>query len=26
MNPCVLAADGEEAGEKLTYIVMPIKQ
>lgn len=26
MNPCVLAADGEGAGEKLTYIVMPIKQ
>jgi DNA polymerase-3 subunit beta len=26
MNPCVLAADGEETGEKLTYIVMPIKQ
>ena len=26
MNPCVLAADGEEAGERLTYIVMPIKQ
>lgn len=26
MNPCVLAADGEEDGEKLTYIVMPIKQ
>lgn len=26
MNPCVLAADGEEGGEKLTYIVMPIKQ
>lgn len=26
MNPCVLMADGEEEGEKLTYIVMPIKQ
>lgn len=26
MNPCILAASGEEEGEKLTYIVMPIKQ
>lgn len=26
MNPCVLMADGEEVGERLTYIVMPIKQ
>ena len=26
MNPCVLMADGEEEGERLTYIVMPIKQ
>ncbi len=26
MNPCVLMADGEDTGERLTYIVMPIKQ
>jgi DNA polymerase-3 subunit beta len=26
MNPCILMADGEDEGEKLTYIVMPIKQ
>lgn len=26
MNPCALVADGEDGSERLTYIVMPIKQ
>ncbi len=26
MNPCVLTAETEEGGERLTYVIMPIKQ